>query len=231
MSDKENRAIEPFEKRVVEITEDGSSTLKLTEFDEQFHSIHGAVNESLHIYINAGLNFLRERESLKILELGFGTGLNAILTLQNEGTHEIEYHAIEAYPLREEEYRQLNYNLFIDDKLADAYQRMLQFDEGKWMKINSKFRLKVSVAKIEDMLLERWEYDLVYFDAFGPAIQPELWTEKIFKKIYQSMTKNSVLVTYCSKGAVKRALKEVGFEVSALSGPIGKREITRCLKK
>lgn len=231
MSDKENPATEPFKKRVVEITEDGSSTLKLTEFDEQFHSIHGAVNESLHIYINSGLNFLQEREYLKILEVGFGTGLNAILTLQNQGLHEIDYHAIEAYPLKEEEYRQLNYNLFIEDKLADAYQRMLQFDEGKWIKINSRFKLKVSVAKIEEMLLEKGEYDLVYFDAFGPAIQPELWGELIFEKIYQSMAKNSVLVTYCSKGVVKRALKEVGFEVSALSGPIGKREITRCLKK
>jgi tRNA U34 5-methylaminomethyl-2-thiouridine-forming methyltransferase MnmC len=231
MPDKENPAIEPLEKRVVEITEDGSATLKLTEFDEQFHSIHGAVNESLHIYINAGLKFLRERECLKIAEVGFGTGLNAILTLQNQENREIEYHAIEAYPLKEEEYKQLNYNQFIDSGLTDAYRRMMQFDEGKWMEINARFRLKVSVAKIEDIHLENGEYDLVYFDAFGPATQPELWTGKIFEKIYQSMSKNSVLVTYCSKGAVKRAMKSAGFEVSGLPGPIGKREITRCLKK
>ena len=231
MPDKKNQDIEPLEKRVVEITEDGSSTLKLTEFDEQFHSIHGAVNESLHIYINAGLNFLQERKSLKIAEVGFGTGLNAILTLQNQENRKIEYHAIEAYPLKKEEYRQLNYNKFIDSKLANIYQRMMQFEEGRWMEMNAKFRLKVSVAKIEEISLESGEYDLVYFDAFGPATQPELWTEKIFKKIYQSMSKNSVLVTYCSKGAVKRAMKSVGFEVSGLPGPIGKREITRCLKK
>ena len=107
----------------------------------------------------------------------------------------------------------------------------MQFDEEKWMNINANFKLKVSVSKIEEIHLESDEYDLVYFDAFGPAVQPELWSEKIFEKIYHSMAQNSVLVTYCSKGAVKRSLKGVGFEVLALPGPIGKREITRCLKK
>ena len=226
-----NRELNPIEKRVIEITEDGSTTLKLTEFDEQFHSIHGAINESIHIYINAGLNFLVEREALKILEVGFGTGLNALLTLQNIGARKIEYHAIEAYPLKEEEYKQLNYNLFIDNELKIIYSKIMQFDEEKWMNINANFKLKVSVSKIEEIHLESDEYDLVYFDAFGPAVQPELWSEKIFEKIYHSMAQNSVLVTYCSKGAVKRSLKGVGFEVLALPGPIGKREITRCLKK
>lgn len=226
-----NREINPIEKRVIEITEDGSTTLKLTEFDEQFHSIHGAINESIHIYINAGLKFLGEREALKILEVGFGTGLNALLTLQNTGARKIEYHAIEAYPLKEEEYKQLNYNLFIDNELKNIHSKIMQFDEGKWMNINSNFKLKVSVAKIEEIYLESDKYDLVYFDAFGPAVQPELWSEKIFEKIYRSMAQNSVLVTYCSKGAVKRSLKKVGFEVLGLPGPIGKREITRCIKK
>ena len=226
-----NSELNPIEKRVIEITEDGSTTLKLTEFDEQFHSIHGAINESIHIYINAGFNFLVEREALKILEVGFGTGLNALLTLQNTGARKIEYHAIEAYPLKEEEYKQLNYNLFIDNELKNIHSKIMQFDEGKWMNINSNFKLKVSVAKIEEIYLESDKYDLVYFDAFGPAVQPELWSEKVFEKIYHSMTKNSILVTYCSKGAVKRSLKKVGFEVLGLPGPIGKREITRCIKK
>lgn len=226
-----NRELNPIEKRVIEITEDGSTTLKLTEFEEQFHSIHGAINESIHIYINAGLNFLAEREALKILEVGFGTGLNALLTMQNIGTRKIDYHTVEAYPLQEEEYMQMNYNLFIDNELKNVYSKIMQFDEGKWMNISANFKLKVSVAKIEEIHLESDEYDLVYFDAFGPAVQPELWSEKIFAKIYHSMAQNSVLVTYCSKGAVKRSLKEVGFEVLGLPGPIGKREITRCLKK
>lgn len=218
-------------KRSILITEDGSTTLKLCDFDEQFHSLHGAVNESMHVYINAGLQYFIEKENINILEMGFGTGLNAILTIQRRNNRTIAYHGIEAFPLNDEEINNLNFQDFIDPELYEVFQQLHQCNENEWIEPYNNFKFKKSIIKLEDILLENDFYDLVYYDAFSPDIQPELWDEIALKKIYRSMKKKSVLVTYCAKGSVKRVMKVVGFEVEGLPGPVGKREISRCIKK
>ena len=218
-----------FNKRSIVITEDGSSTLKLTDFEESYHSVHGAVNESLHVFIEAGLKACCQ-EKVNLLEIGLGTGLNAILTLMNRGLKDIYYHGIEAYPLIEDEIKNINYQHFMSRKAYQCFLQMHLIPSGKMIEIDEGFSLKKSICRLEDIRLEEEFYDLVYFDAFSPALQEELWRDEIFEKLYFSMRKNAILTTYCAKGAVKRAMKRVGFDVFGLPGPPGKREITQCIK-
>jgi len=218
------------------ITEDGSSSLRLLHYDEQFHSSHGAIAESTHIYINAGFKALPHNlDEIHILEVGLGTGLNALLTLQYAMNFTekkvIYYHAIEAYPLNAKELESVNHVAFINPALDKAFQTIHQASEEEWITIMPYFLLKKSLSRIEDIILEENCYHLIYFDAFSPDIQPELWSEDILEKCYQSMSRNAILVTYCAKGYVKRAFKKVGFELFSLPGPMGKREISRCIKK
>ena len=215
-------------QREIFLTEDGSSTLKLLNFNEQFHSIHGALTESQHIYIGAGFKKLAHLSEIKILEIGFGTGLNAILTFQENKSQIIHYHAIEAYPLTPDEVQKLNYHRFLSEEEQNCFLKMHQNQQA--INIHHHFHFKKEIAKIEDLLLPVNEYDLVYFDAFSPETQPELWSETIFNKLALSMKAGGILVTYCAKGSVKRALKQAGFSVEGLPGPPGKREITRALK-
>lgn len=219
-----------FLKRTPFITEDGSSSLRLDELPEHYHSMHGAYKESMHIYIKSGLHFFPDFAVIKILEMGFGTGLNAALTLCNKGNRLIDYHTIEAYPLTLEEVGLLNYKTYTGNKYYSEFLRMHSVQTAEKIWIDKKFRFTKTINTIEHTELEDG-YQLVYYDAFSPEIQPELWTAEILGKLYSTMASDSILVTYCAKGSVKRNMKAAGFEVESIEGPPGKREITRCFKK
>ena len=222
-------------KRKIILTEDGSSSLFVEDLNEHYHSIHGAVQESLHIFIRAGLQseIVRNLQTINILEIGFGTGLNALLTYFSalETYNKIRYTTIEPYPLTLEEIQLLNYPDFIENLSASSIFQ--QIHENSWEQMN-EFAQHFSLCKHKQSALEvpypTLSFDLVYFDAFAPNVQPELWSEDLFAKIYQSMKPKSVLVTYSTRGSVKTALKNIGFQLEKLPGPKGKREILRAKK-
>lgn len=220
--------------REIATTADGSKTLFVPQWDEHYHSIHGARQESLHVFIDAGLKYYLEQYAPKyihIFEVGLGTGLNALLTAQNIDGQDIKvkYQSIEAYPLTMDEVSALNY---IDKKDEEAYQLYHAIHQSSWDERNT-INENFSILKVHNFL-ENWtseeKVDLVYFDAFAPSAQPQLWTEDIFEMIYENMSENGVLVTYCAKGVVKRAMKAAGFKIEAIPGPPGKREMTRAIK-
>jgi len=216
------------------ITEDGSHTLFVPELNEHYHSTHGAINESMHVFINAGLRkALKKKQNLNILELGFGTGLNAILTFAeiNQKDCFVNYTSYEAYPLVEEIFSKLNYPDLISGNVKDVFLQMHKAPWNNEFQVSEKFILNKINDKIENYSEKSEKFDLIYFDAFAPDIQPELWTEELFKKIYNATNQGGILVTYSAKGTVKRALKTAGFELENLPGPVGKREITRAVKK
>ncbi len=222
-------------KRKIIKTGDGSTTIHLEEWDEQYHSKHGAIQEAYHVFAHSGLDHfisLKEPSSLSILEMGFGTGLNAFITLlEAEERHlRIDYTGVEAYPITIEELPSLNYVQQLDaGSFSDEFQQMHQVSWEKGHTITSQFNLtkrKQFFHEVDD----EDRFDLIYFDAFGARVQPELWTEAIFSKMYSAMKRDGVLVTYAAKGSVRRAMQAVGFEVERLPGPPGKREMLRATK-
>ncbi len=218
----------------IAITEDGSHTLYNKTLGEHYHSTYGAIQESQHIFIQAGLNALENKsDSINILEIGFGTGLNALLTYQEAKSkdYKINYIAIEPILLDKSIYLQLNYADLLNNKdLQDIFIKMHEIPCNVPYFISEIFILNKIKEELQEIELTENSFDLVYFDAFSPEIQPELWEPKIFEAIYASMKNNAILTTYSAKGAVKRALKSAGFEVENLAGPIGKRQITRAKK-
>jgi len=214
------------------LTNDGSNTLFVTELNEHYHSSFGSVQESMHVFIEAGLNYLsNQKTAINILEIGFGTGLNALLTALHSTGKIIFYHGIEAYPVDQEIVSQLNYPEFIKYKNATPlFGGIHQVSWGKELSITEKFTLHKDHKKIEEVQLVNKKYDLVYFDAFAPEVQPELWTEAIFAKLYCAMKPEGILVTYSSKGLVKQNMRAAGFVVKRLPGPPGKRHMLRALK-
>jgi tRNA U34 5-methylaminomethyl-2-thiouridine-forming methyltransferase MnmC len=221
-------------KKELIITEDGSHTIFIPSLNEHYHSIHGAVQESMHVFIRAGLNFLKTGDdTLNILEVGLGTGLNVLLTcIETSNTHKhVIYTAIESHPLDRSVWGNLNYSQFVNHPAARLY--FTNIHEASWNSqelIRPGFELEKRHEKLENSLLPDHHFQLVYFDAFAPGVQPELWTESIFLKIFTSMTTGGILVTYSSKGEVKRALIKVGFITEKLPGPPGKREMLRAVK-
>lgn len=221
-----------MERRIIE-TNDGSKTIHLVNLNENYHSIHGAVQESEHVFIRNGLLKMCETKTeLKILEIGFGTGLNAMLSMKT-AAHEkksIYYEGLEAYPPKKEELRELNYQQLGQLK---GFEKETEFIINcKWnveIKISNFFTLCKKEIQIENYSKNDF-FDLVYFDAFGPRAQPEIWSLINFKKIYNALRHKGVFVTYCSKGQVRRDLIGVGFEVEKLPGPPGKREMIRAFK-
>jgi tRNA U34 5-methylaminomethyl-2-thiouridine-forming methyltransferase MnmC len=214
------------------LTEDGSTTLFIPELNEHYHSIHGAVQESRHIFIRGGYEQIRNF-SASVFEVGFGTGLNAFLTYlvsEKEGKS-IHYSAIEKYPLENNLVRLLNYPDKTDPAKADVFQAIHDVPWGQDIRISEHFTLHKMKGDLREVQLPDATYDLVYFDAFGPAVQPELWTEEIFRMLYKSMKEGACLVTYSVKGSVTRALKAAGFSLEKLPGPPGKREMTRATRK
>ncbi len=216
------------------ITDDGSHTLFNTELKEHYHSTFGAIQESMHIFIEAGLKFqISNVEKIKLLEVGFGTGLNALLSLNEslQSAVNIEYSGVEPFPVKDDLVKSLNYGEIIkSDFLAVSFEQMHDFEWNKEVALSSGFKLKKINTKIELVDLPKDYFNLVYFDAFAPDVQSELWTKDVFKKLYESMIVGGVLVTYSVKGTVKRALKSAGFIIEKLPGPIGKREFLRASK-
>ncbi len=211
-------------------TSDGSHTIYVPEMDEHYHSIHGAVQESEHVFMKNGFDFCTE-DPVKILEIGFGTGLNALLTAIRslDASREVFYTAIEKYPLQDKIVKVLNYPEFAGDKGKRIFEKIHSCGWGKFSRIRQNFILiKISF----DLLKDRMNgcYNLVYFDAFGPDKQPEMWTKDVFEKISAVTAAGGILVTYSAKGAVKRNLEYCGFKVSRLPGPPGKREMIRAIK-
>lgn len=224
-------------KREIFKTADGSHSIRLPEWNEQYHSKHGAIQEAEHVFIKSGLvcahELLTPQNQLAILELGFGTGLNALLTAIYSEHHnlQINYTALEAYPVPEEEWSQLNYPKEITDE--NAQQLFDDIQGASWeqlVEITPNFNLKKQEMFFQDFA-EQDQMDTIYFDAFGPRVQPELWEETILRKMYNALRENGVLVTYSAKGSVRRALQQVGFEVEKIPGPPGKREMLRAFKK
>ncbi len=229
MTEKENTTF----IKIIEC-DDGSHTLFREDLDEHYHSVFGAVSESRHIFINAGYKFLSPKFSeINVLEVGFGTGLNAFLTLleAEKGQIRINYRGVETIKLSDEIISKLNYPELIHAEDAKDYFNSIH--NSSWNKntaISPYFHLHKIESKIEDSSLPDNYFDLVYFDAFAPDVQAELWTKEIFSKLYKSMKNESVLLTYSCKGDVKRALKSVGFSLEKLPGPKGKREFLRATK-
>lgn len=223
----------PFLSEVIE-TEDGSHTLKLLHHNEQYHSLKGALQESKHIFADSGYSYFNPApEVFYILEVGLGTGLNALLTAQRsimEKTR-VFYEATEPYPLEQKVLNQLNYpGILKDDHMKEVFMQIHSCDEKRYTNINDFFFIRCFCKTIQQTILRKERYHLVYFDAFGPDTQPEMWTCEVFEKMYYTLRKGGGLVTYSAKGSVKRALRTAGFEVEGLPGPPGKREITRAIK-
>ena len=216
------------------ITEDGSHTLFNAKLGDIYHSKFGAISESEHIFINAGLVRLTStHKSICILEVGFGTGLNALLTClraQNNKT-QISYHAIEPFPLSEKIYSKLNYaGLITETGVHHILMELHGSEENRETAITQYFSLLKLNTTIGDFQPDDLVYDLVYFDAFSPDVQPQLWTTPTFKKIFKAMKPGGILVTYSSRGMVKKCLTEAGFQIEKLPGPKGKREFIRAIK-
>lgn len=214
-------------------TEDGSHTLVSSLINDTYHSVHGAIDEAELVYIKNGFQYVIEKgvKEIFILEIGLGTGLNCFLTLKKsiEDNLSVKYYAIEAYPIEIDCIEQLNYS-----NLKGNFDFFLQIHNSKpeeWSSITEKFSLFKQFAKVQEVKLVDNTYDVVYYDAFGPDKQAEMWTSTIFAKIYNSMKSGGVLVTYSTKGDVKRALKSVGFTIEKIPGPKGKREVLRAFKK
>lgn len=212
------------------VSQDGSHTVFSKEFGVTYHSKYGAIQETQTVFIDAGLKFKAQRQSqLSILEMGFGTGLNALMTLiQTNPEHRINYHSIEAYPLNEAQYSQLNYpeTLKLNEHLANAFTTMHSIESETAVQLSANFTFTKYIQKIETFTTNH-KFDIIYYDAFAPTSQEELWTEEMMAKLFQMCKPGAVLVTYCAKGSFKRALRSAGFSVEALDGPIGKREMTR----
>ncbi|MBI9037659.1 MAG: tRNA (5-methylaminomethyl-2-thiouridine)(34)-methyltransferase MnmD [Bacteroidales bacterium] len=208
---------------------DGSHTIFLPNLNETYHSTYGAIEESKHIFIDAGLKtIINSHEEINIFELGFGTGLNAFLTYFEGKNTKINYITVESNPLKESFYSKLNYHKIIDkDNSKEIFLKLHTSDWNRKVAFNENFTIKKINDKVQNIKLENNNFDLVYFDAFSPDLQPELWTEQVFRKIASAMKINGILLTYSAKGSVKRALKNAGFKVEGLPGPTGKREITR----
>ena len=217
----------------IETTNDGSHTLFVPELNEHYHSTFGAVQESRVVFIQSGWNYINPSNSpLNILEMGFGTGLNAFLTcLECEKfSRQIRYTGVEKFPLSKGITDLLNYPGFIDKSTQPVFKLIHDAPWNQETSITGNFRLHKIDKDIRDIFPENNTYDLVYFDAFGPNVQPELWIEEVFQKIALSMKNGGILVTYSVKGSVRRALKNSGFETEKIPGPPGKREITRATK-
>jgi tRNA U34 5-methylaminomethyl-2-thiouridine-forming methyltransferase MnmC len=220
-------------ERHVQITQDGSHTVVIPDMHVTYHSMRGALTESMHVFINAGLGpLLGQFPVLRIFEMGFGTGLNALLTLQRtaETQQLVHYETVELYPLSVVEVQSLNYNILLKDTPGSASLADLHDAPWGWeAAVSPLFTLRKIQTSLPAYLSSTpaAPFHLIYFDAFDPAAQPELWTQPVFEALYARLCPGGVLVTYCSKGAVRRAMQSAGFLVEKLPGPPGKKEIVR----
>lgn len=217
-------------------TEDGSHSLYVPELKETYHSFHGAIQESRHVFIASGLDFLFPQYTtgkIELLEIGFGTGLNALLAAEwAQNNHcEIEMHSLEAFPVDLDVALSLNYADRIKNEAAAVwFDKMHRDSWGILQSVNEYFSLNKIHARIEEYDFDH-NFDVVFFDAFAPNKQAELWEVPVLKKVFDTLKTKGVFVTYCAKGQLKRDLKSLGFEVETLPGPPGKKEMVRGIKK
>lgn len=218
-------------KRVVVHTADGSTSIHLPELNESYHSKHGAIQEAQHVFIKNGLD-LFQNQTISILEIGFGTGLNAFITLLESPKRQltIQYTGVEAYPITLTEVQAMNYvaELHAQDQ-AHVFDEMHSCAWEKRIFLSPTFSVCKRQQRIQD-IADEGIFNLIYFDAFGYRVQPELWSDEIFRKMYAALKPNGVLVTYAATGAVRRSMLAAGFSVEKLAGPPGKREMLRATK-
>ena len=221
----------------IRFTHDGSHTLYNPELNENYHSVNGAMDESVHVFIEAGLKpVLQEKKGIYVLEVGFGTGLNAWLSICNVQKFYpdsiVSYVAIEPYPVPEDIVARLNYPQVSNgfSPMAELYRQLHQAPwESETKIVYNQFHLRKFPVSLQEFK-PYWLFDLIYYDAFAPSKQPEMWDRTLFEKLYEITVPGGMLVTYCAKGQFKRDLREIGWEVESLPGPTGKREMTRAIK-
>ncbi len=224
-------------KSKLQTTIDGSHTLYVPQIDECYHSTNGAMQESMHIFIRAGLQQQGALDEITVFEVGFGTGLNALLTLLDARKREVKvnYVAVELYPVSQEVVMELNYAEMARTHYPDCTDADFEgLHAAAWnepVQISPTFTLTKWHADLKDLDLGIEQYDVVYFDAFSPEKQGEMWVQSNFERLYAACCKGAVLTTYCAKGVIRRTLLGVGFEVDRLPGPPGKREILRGRKR
>ncbi len=216
-------------------TKDGSNSLLNTELNETYHSVHGALQESRHVFIEHGLHYLQNkfgRKALSVFEVGFGTGLNALLAAEFAEKHHIAIHycAIETFPLSWEVAAQLNYVRLLEwGDAMEAFKKIHLSDWETEAQITRFFALRKMKGSIHDYVIPQ-KYDCIFFDAFAPEKQPEMWTRDVLAKATHALNDGGVLVTYCAKGQLRRDLASLNLKVEKLPGPPGKREMTRATK-
>ncbi|MCF8357845.1 MAG: tRNA (5-methylaminomethyl-2-thiouridine)(34)-methyltransferase MnmD [Prolixibacteraceae bacterium] len=219
-------------KRHIVLTADGSYTIEIPEMNEHYHSVNGAITESEHVFINAGFKKIVQKD-ISILEVGFGTGLNALLTLETSLRENltINYTGIEKYPLSAPEVKKLNYAAITDNTLTENFSKIHECKWNQRVNITPNFSIyKVKTDFRHVKLSSTGPFNLVYFDAFAPGKHPDLWTKEVFSKIFDNCMPGALFVTYCAMGKVRRNLTETGFRVERIPGPPGKREMLRAVK-
>jgi tRNA U34 5-methylaminomethyl-2-thiouridine-forming methyltransferase MnmC len=219
-------------QRKLIITEDGSHSIVMPALNVSYHSIHGAIQESKHVFIEAGLNHVLKNyhpQQLHILEMGFGTGLNVLLTAIEAEKQKINIHytAVEEFPISIDEAKSLNYPELLQHK--DLFQNVHQSEWDRDVVISEHLTIRKEKVNLINFSVNN-QFHLIYYDAFDPTAQPELWTKEVFEKLFRILYQNGILVTYCSKGDVRRAMMSAGFTVKKLPGPPGKREMLRAMK-
>ncbi len=219
-------------RREIQITSDGSTTIHLPDWDENYHSKHGAIQEAKHVFIKNGLALFENQSTVDILEIGFGTGLNTFITyLESKKSQQaINYVGVEAYPVSAEEVSAMNYAKelnAIDDFSVFQMLHSCNWEENSKL---SDFFYLTKRKQFFETIADQSAFDLIYFDAFGYRVQPELWSVEVFSKMYSALRPNGILVTYAARGVVKRNMIEAGFTVEKLEGPPGKREMFRARK-
>ena len=219
-------------KREIIITDDGSTTIRIPEWDENYHSTHGAIQEAKHVFIKNGLDLFQNQDSISILEIGFGTGLNAFITfLETLNKEKVNYVGVEAYPISAEEVLQMNY---VSELQAADFKSIFQTMHNCSWEIDNLITAKFSLTKRKQFfqdIEDKNQFNLIYFDAFGFPLQPELWSEVIFKKMYEALLPKGVLVTYACRTPIRKAMLTAGFSVEKLPGAPGKREMLRATKR
>jgi tRNA U34 5-methylaminomethyl-2-thiouridine-forming methyltransferase MnmC len=217
------------------ITEDGSHTIYLPDINETYHSTHGAIRESNHVFIKNGLEFAARhgQKNFRIFEVGFGTGLNALLTAIYAKKNElnISYQSIEAYPLESQHIQKLNFPEKTGDPgAAILFKKLHTAPWNEWLPVSEVFMLKKIKGLLQDFEVHDGLFDLCYFDAFAPSKQPEMWEKPMLEKVKNMLAMHGIFTTYCARGQLKRDLKSLGFEVETLEGPPGKKEMVRAIK-
>lgn len=216
-------------------TNDGSDTIYNKALDEIYHSLHGSIKESEHVYINAGLDRVmnnKKNKSVSILEIGLGTGLNVLLTINyaKQKNMKIFYHAIEPFPLENSILKKLNFGRKIKEFDIKIFKKIHNCKSQTVTELSNNFKFKRSINRLEEISLKKEKYDIIFFDAFAPSKQPDIWDKKNFSNIKYALRREGVIVTYSSTKRLKRILKNLKFKIEILAGPMGKKEMTRAIK-